>query len=164
MCLIRDDKVGLMAILRWFRFGLPAGALMRPRRCATALLALGAYSADCFPTLPKSTHTTKAYKKDGRRKLEVLSLDAEAAALGAMNMTVSRSRLAGEQAPIALYRHGPYDWPSLALREESDKVFESSGVIGWCVTGTQSACRTECFHATVMHGARSQPHGGTGAY
>ena len=49
--------------------------------------------------------------------------------------TVTMTRQGGDDDPTKLYEFGPRTWPSLALRAESDQVFESSGIIGWCVCG-----------------------------
>ena len=87
-------------------------------RLFVTLVVLVAHSQG-FPTLP--------YKKNGRRTFEVLALEAA----GADTVQLPKSRLAGSQEPIQLYAHGPYDWPALALRAESDAVLESSGVVGW---------------------------------
>uniref|UniRef100_A0A7S3C5N6 Tubulin--tyrosine ligase-like protein 9 n=1 Tax=Haptolina ericina TaxID=156174 RepID=A0A7S3C5N6_9EUKA len=73
-----------------------------------------------FPTLP--------YKNDGRRKFDIFTLQTDSSDGTAQ---LARARLAGSQEPIRLYAQGPYDWPALALRAESDSVLESSGVIGW---------------------------------
>ena len=112
-----------------------------PLSCAYVVLIVVAQG---FPTLPHSH--TKAHKKDGHHKLDVLAFEAETASLQAVSEKFTRTRLAGDEAPIAIYRHGPYDWPALALREESDKVFESSGVIGWC----SELGRISLIHITHM--------------
>jgi hypothetical protein len=88
---------------------------------AVALLRV---AIEAFPTLP--------HKNDGRRAFELIALEAVSKAdMALLPPQAQRSRLAGVQEPILLYAQGPYNWPAIGLRVESDTVLDTSGVVGW---------------------------------
>ena len=80
-------------------------------------------AAPAFPSFPVS-------KKNGRHQFEVLATDLDDGPSQSA-LLARQSWLEGEEEPIKIYMRGPYHWQSIAETEESDAVFEGSGVIGW---------------------------------